>query len=75
MPKYRVIGILNADTSVDVEADTAEDAADTSSLSTPNLCYQCSHIVQLGDIVSVQVMNENGNIVYDSIDLSVVEND
>ena len=66
MSKYRVTMIQTASTSVEVEADSVEDAREQA-LNTdeamPILCHQCACEVELGDTYQTIVYDENDNEV------------
>ena len=68
MSKYSVSLIFSADSGVDIEADSPEEAAElayNSNEASPSLCHQCARDVNLGDCIRTIVYDENGAEVFD----------
>ena len=63
MPKYSVMGLIDATTWEDVEANTPQEAADNADLHV-SLCHQCSRKMNVGDPLGYIVTDEDGNEVY-----------
>ena len=66
MPKYTALGIVACSTTgIAVEADNPEDAADMAyNKLQVGICHQCSEELQVGDIVSIEIYDEDDNVVY-----------
>jgi len=68
MSKYQVCIIIDASNTVEVEADSPEDAMDLAynmDEASPSLCHQCSHDVGLAEAIKTFVYDEDGNEVLD----------
>ena len=57
MPKYVVIGRVAATVSEEVVANSPEEAADKAELYA-GICYQCSGVVEIGDVYERCVLDE-----------------
>lgn len=58
MQKYIVMGLVDATVTREVEADSPEEAAQKAELCV-SICHQCSGELDVGDVYTVRVMNEN----------------
>lgn len=64
MPEYTVIIRYDASQATDVEADTAEEAANKVAQECGvSICHQCSRELEVGDPIGVQVLDEHGELV------------
>jgi len=64
--KYLVIGLVDAQVSDCVEADSVDEAIDKADLHA-SVCHQCSDTIEVGDIQSVRVVADGGGgeVLYD----------
>lgn len=68
MSKFSVSLVFSADSGLDVEADSPEEAAEiayNSNEANPSLCHECAGEVNLGDCIRVIVHDENDKEVFD----------
>lgn len=69
MPRFLVVGIVDAQVSVEVEADDVDSAVDVGIKALPgaNVCHQCSNKLEVGETYRIQVISDggSGDIVYD----------
>lgn len=63
MATFLVSALMHATHVEEVEADTAEEAAEKAC--SESVCHQCSRKVELGDHYATIVSDENGDTVYD----------
>jgi hypothetical protein len=64
MKTWQVTGLIHASVTAEVDADTAEEAAEQADLGA-SLCHQCTQGIDLGDVYAFQVHDpaEDGEIV------------
>lgn len=60
MKTWQVTGLIHASTTVEVEAETAQEAADNAVLGV-TLCHQCAADLDLGDVYTFQVHDSEGD--------------
>lgn len=68
MATYTVVMVHDASTAVEIDAESFDEAVEKAletPESSPILCHQCAHNVELGDIVKTMVENQESGESYE----------